>query len=106
MSSHSPRRSLPTRRSAITAARVLLVASAEAPIHALDPHAAVTTYPTRLPSGNAMELLADYDVIVDGSDNVATRYFVDDACGLLRETRRLGERLQIRGPGIGRRGGR
>ena len=45
-------------------------------------HVDVATYRTRLTSSNALELLGDYDVIVDGSDNFAMRYFVNDACVL------------------------
>ena len=37
----------------------------------------------RLDSGNALELLAGYDVVVDGTDNFPTRYLVNDACALL-----------------------
>jgi adenylyltransferase/sulfurtransferase len=37
----------------------------------------------RLTSANALEILADYDVVVDGSDNFPTRYLVNDACALL-----------------------
>src|SRR5258705_237096 len=61
------------------------VASAERRVHALNPHVDVATYQTRLTSSNAMELLAGYDVIVDGSDNFATRYLINDACVLLRK---------------------
>src|SRR6476660_449757 len=43
----------------------------------------VETYETRLASENALEILGKYDVIVDGTDNFATRYLVNDACVLL-----------------------
>jgi sulfur-carrier protein adenylyltransferase/sulfurtransferase len=42
----------------------------------------VETHETRLTSGNALELLRDYDVVVDGTDNFPTRYLVNDACVL------------------------
>ena len=52
-------------------------------IHAQNPDVRVVTHAVRLTSGNALELLADWDVIVDGSDNFPTRYLVNDACVLL-----------------------
>jgi len=73
------------------------VASAEARVHALNPHVDVAAYHTRLTSSNAMELLADYDVIVDGSDNFATRYLVNDACVLLGKPNVSGSVLRFEG---------
>jgi molybdopterin-synthase adenylyltransferase len=61
------------------------VASTADMIARLNPHVTVRTYPTRLDGSNALELLADYDVIADGSDNFATRYLVSDACYLVRK---------------------
>jgi adenylyltransferase/sulfurtransferase len=55
------------------------------------------TYPTRLTSANALELLADYDVIVDGSDNFPTRYLVNDACVLLGKPNVYGSVLRFDG---------
>jgi molybdopterin/thiamine biosynthesis adenylyltransferase/rhodanese-related sulfurtransferase len=55
-------------------------ASAKMTLEALNPAIDVRTYETRLDSGNVEELFAGYDVIVDGSDNFATRYLVNDAC--------------------------
>jgi adenylyltransferase/sulfurtransferase len=57
--------------------------SARDRIHDVNPHVAVDTYEMRLTSANALDILADYDVIVDGTDNFATRYLVNDACVLL-----------------------
>jgi adenylyltransferase/sulfurtransferase len=59
------------------------VTSARERLRELNPHVAVATYHTRLTSANAMELLRDYDVVVDGSDNFPTRYLISDACVLL-----------------------
>jgi molybdopterin/thiamine biosynthesis adenylyltransferase/rhodanese-related sulfurtransferase len=73
------------------------VASAEARVHALNPHVDVATYRTRLTSHNAMALLASYDVIVDGSDNFATRYLVNDACVLLGKPNVSGSVLRFEG---------
>ena len=43
----------------------------------------VVTHATRLTSENALEILTGYDVVIDGTDNFATRYLVNDACVLL-----------------------
>jgi adenylyltransferase/sulfurtransferase len=71
------------------------VASAERRIHALNPPVDVAAYGTRLTSSNAMDLLSGYDVIVDGSDNFATRYLVNDACVLLRKPNVYGSVLRF-----------
>ena len=52
-------------------------------IEAINPDIEVKTYETRLTSGNALDILRDYDVVVDGTDNFPTRYLVNDACVLL-----------------------
>ncbi|MGC1779143.1 MAG: ThiF family adenylyltransferase, partial [Xanthobacteraceae bacterium] len=56
------------------------VDSAGAVIARLNPHVAVKPYNTRLTAENAFELIGDYDIVADGSDNFATRYLVADAC--------------------------
>jgi molybdopterin/thiamine biosynthesis adenylyltransferase len=58
----------------------LKVDSAEQALARLNPHVKVTKIVQRLDAGNARELVAGYDVVVDGSDNFATRYAVSDAC--------------------------
>ena len=57
--------------------------SAEAYINGLNPFVTVIKHPTRLTSDNALDILKDYDVVADGTDNFATRYLVNDACVLL-----------------------
>ena len=59
------------------------VASARERLRDLNPHVSVATYHTRLTSANAMELVRDHDVVVDGSDNFPTRYLISDASVLL-----------------------
>ena len=49
----------------------------------LNPDVRVVLHPARLTSENALEILADYDLVIDGTDNFATRYLVNDACVLL-----------------------
>ena len=48
----------------------------------INPLIDVATHPMRVESANAMTLLADYDLVVDGSDNFPTRYLINDACVL------------------------
>jgi molybdopterin/thiamine biosynthesis adenylyltransferase/rhodanese-related sulfurtransferase len=52
-------------------------------VRALNPDVRVERHEVQLDSGNALELLAAYDVVVDGADNFPTRYLVNDACVLL-----------------------
>jgi adenylyltransferase/sulfurtransferase len=59
------------------------LASAAARLADINPAVRIERHETRLTSANALELLANYDVIVDGSDNFPTRYLVNDACVLL-----------------------
>lgn len=63
----------------------LKVDSAADAIARLDPAVVVERHPVRLGAGNALELFAAYDVIVDGTDNFATRYLASDACEILRK---------------------
>jgi molybdopterin/thiamine biosynthesis adenylyltransferase len=56
------------------------VDSAEAAIERLNPHVKVETHMMRLNARNALDLIAKYDIVADGSDNFATRYLVSDAC--------------------------
>ncbi len=57
--------------------------SAKAAILAINPNVEVQTYDLKLTSENAMEILARYDLVIDGTDNFPTRYLVNDACVLL-----------------------
>lgn len=52
-------------------------------IRQLNPHIYVKIYNTQLTSANALEIIQDYDVVADGTDNFSTRYLVNDACVLL-----------------------
>jgi molybdopterin/thiamine biosynthesis adenylyltransferase len=49
----------------------------------LNPEIRIDTFETRLTSDNALDILKDYDIVVDGTDNFPTRYLVNDACVLL-----------------------
>ncbi len=59
------------------------VVSAAERIRAVNPGVEVVRHEVRLSSENALQILADYDVILDGSDNFPTRYLLNDACALL-----------------------
>ena len=52
-------------------------------IRALNPHIVVQTYNTKLTSANALDIIKDYNLVADGTDNFPTRYLVNDACVLL-----------------------
>ena len=58
------------------------VVSAQETINDLNPDCKVVLHETRLIADNIMEIIADYDIIVDGCDNFPTRYLVNDACVL------------------------
>jgi molybdopterin/thiamine biosynthesis adenylyltransferase/rhodanese-related sulfurtransferase len=57
--------------------------SAELMLKGLNPNLNVIKHNTMLTSANALDILKDYDVIADGTDNFQTRYLVNDACVLL-----------------------
>lgn len=62
----------------------LKTASAARAIHALDPGVTVVEHPVRFDGANALDLLAGYDLVVDGSDTFETRYLANDAAAILR----------------------
>ncbi|MBY0381816.1 MAG: molybdopterin-synthase adenylyltransferase MoeB [Xanthobacteraceae bacterium] len=49
-------------------------------VHALNPHVHFVAHNVRLTAANALAILGQYDIVVDGSDNFTTRYLVSDAC--------------------------
>ncbi len=57
--------------------------SARDSIKEINPYVTVVVHETQLDSDNALQIFAQYDLIVDGTDNFATRYLVNDACVLL-----------------------
>jgi adenylyltransferase/sulfurtransferase len=59
--------------------------SAQEKIAEINPYVNVILHETRLDNSNVMEIFAQYDIIVDGTDNFATRYLVNDACVLLKK---------------------
>ena len=61
------------------------VQSAVDNIKAYNPDVNVVVHETRLESENAMEIISQYDLVINGADNFATRYLVNDACYLLNK---------------------
>lgn len=59
--------------------------SAAESVRALNPLVRVRTHEFRLDASNALDLFAEYDLIVDGADNFATRYLVNDAAAVARK---------------------
>jgi adenylyltransferase/sulfurtransferase len=66
-------------------------------LHAINPHVNVEPHHTALTSANALDLLRDYDVVLDGTDNFPTRYLVNDACVLLRKPNAFGSIFRFEG---------
>ena len=71
--------------------------SAETTIRALNPDVRVVRHDTRLEAANVMEIIAPYDVIVDGCDNFSTKYLVNDAAILLGKTNVYGSIFRFDG---------
>ena len=59
--------------------------SASEKLTAINPGLRFVPHPVRLDAGNALDILRDYDVVIDGTDNFPTRYLVNDACTLLKK---------------------
>jgi molybdopterin/thiamine biosynthesis adenylyltransferase len=59
--------------------------SARDNIHAYNPDVNVVLHEVRLESDNAMDIISQYDLVINGADNFATRYLVNDACYLLNK---------------------
>jgi adenylyltransferase/sulfurtransferase len=60
--------------------------SAAETLAALNPDVEIVSHPERFEAHNAFDLIADYDLVADGSDNFATRFLVNDACFIARKT--------------------
>ncbi len=71
--------------------------SARDRIRDANPHVEVVAHETRLTSENALEIISQYDMVVDGTDNFATRYLVNDACVLLGKPNVYGSIFRFEG---------
>ena len=63
----------------------------------INPEIAIQIHDVRLTSQNAMEIFADYDLIIDGTDNFPTRYLINDACVLLNKPNVFGSIFRFEG---------
>jgi molybdopterin/thiamine biosynthesis adenylyltransferase/rhodanese-related sulfurtransferase len=63
----------------------------------INPLIEIETYDTSLRSDNALEMLRDYDIVIDGTDNFPTRYLVNDACALLDKPNVYGSIFRFEG---------
>lgn len=66
-------------------------------VQAINPNVDVQLYDTRLTSENALDVLKDYDVVIDGTDNFPTRYLVNDAAVLLGKPNVYGSIFRFEG---------
>ncbi|HJP18149.1 MAG TPA: molybdopterin-synthase adenylyltransferase MoeB [Nitrospinota bacterium] len=71
--------------------------SAKSSVNALNSDIKITTYDERLTSQNAMGIIKEYDIVVDGTDNFATRYLVNDATVLLKKPNVYGSIFRFEG---------
>jgi adenylyltransferase/sulfurtransferase len=63
----------------------------------INPNVRIDKFDTNLSSENALEILKDYDIVVDGTDNFPTRYLVNDACVLLKKPNVYGSIFRFEG---------
>lgn len=71
--------------------------SAKRKIAEINPYIQVITHDVRLERSNVLEIFEEYDLIIDGTDNFATRYLINDACVLLRKPYIWGSVLRFDG---------
>jgi adenylyltransferase/sulfurtransferase len=71
--------------------------SAAAKMQAINPHVGIVKHEVALSSENALDILKDYDIVVDGTDNFPTRYLVNDACVLLGKPNVYGSIFRFEG---------
>ena len=71
--------------------------SAKATIQRINPNVEVVIHAVRLSSENALEIIGQYDIVVDGTDNFPTRYLTNDACVLLKKANIYGSIFRFEG---------
>ena len=71
--------------------------SAEEKLSALNPAIKIIKHETMLTSANALDIMKDYDIVADGTDNFPTRYLVNDACVLLGKPNVYGSIFRFEG---------
>jgi adenylyltransferase/sulfurtransferase len=73
------------------------IESAEEKLTALNPAIKIVKHETMLSSANALDIIKDYDIVADGTDNFPTRYLVNDACVLLKKPNAYGSIFRFEG---------
>ncbi|MDP2167544.1 MAG: molybdopterin-synthase adenylyltransferase MoeB [Thermodesulfovibrionales bacterium] len=73
------------------------VESAKETFSALNPDVTINAIKGKLTRDNILDIMKDYDIVVDGSDNFPTRYLVNDACVMLKKTLVSGAILKFEG---------
>src|ERR1700683_585758 len=73
------------------------IAAAADRLRNLNPEIQIDTFETHLTSENALDIVKDYDIVVDGTDNFPTRYLVNDACVLLGKPNVYGSIFRFEG---------
>ncbi len=71
--------------------------SARETLQGINPHVQVVLHNTRISSENALEIIGQYDIVVDGTDNFPTRYLTNDACVLLKKPNVYGSIFRFEG---------
>ncbi len=59
------------------------VTAAEAKMNLLNPETKINTYPFAITNQNALAIITEYDLVIDGTDNFSTKYLINDACVIL-----------------------
>ncbi len=71
--------------------------SAEEKVKAINPNVRFIPHQGKLTSENALEIIKDYDIVIDGTDNFPTRYLVNDACVMLKKPNVYGSIFRFEG---------
>jgi adenylyltransferase/sulfurtransferase len=71
--------------------------SAEEKLKAINPNLKFIPHKTKITSDNALDLIKDYDIVIDGTDNFPTRYLVNDACVMLKKPNVYGSIFRFEG---------
>ncbi|MFN4152748.1 MAG: HesA/MoeB/ThiF family protein, partial [Candidatus Sericytochromatia bacterium] len=73
------------------------VSSAKETINLINPNTNVITYYERLSETNALNIISNYDIVIDGTDNFTSKYLINDACFLLKKTNVFGSIFKFDG---------
>ncbi len=71
--------------------------AARARLEGINPHVKIDTHEGHFGASNAMQIVADYDIVVDGTDNFPTRYCTNDACVILKKPNVYGSIFRFEG---------